>query len=272
MENNSKFMDVKGIKTHYHEQGSGKKIVLIHGSGPGVSAWANWRLTYPILSEHFHLFAPDIVGFGYTERPESVTYTLDLWVDHLIGFIESVSGGETVHLIGNSLGGALALQIAHRRPDLIDKMVLMGAVGISFPISEGLDKVWGYEPSVENMKKILDIFTYDSSFITDDLAKLRYEASIQPGFQEAFSSMFPEPRQRHVEALALTEEEIKNLSTPTLLIHGREDQVIPYEETTLKIFKLLPDAELHVFSKCGHWTQIEKTVPFCDQVTTFFKK
>src|SRR5437762_13311753 len=69
---NSKYIDVNGISTHYHESGQGEAVLLIHGSGPGVTAWANWRLIFQELSENFHVFAPDIVGFGYTERPENV--------------------------------------------------------------------------------------------------------------------------------------------------------------------------------------------------------
>ncbi len=79
-------VDVHGIRTNYHDAGSGDPIPLVHGSGPGVSAWANWRLTLPALSERFRVVAPDILGFGYTDRPEGARYNLDRWTDHLIGF------------------------------------------------------------------------------------------------------------------------------------------------------------------------------------------
>ena len=269
MENNSIFTTVNGVETHYHHEGQGEPILFIHGSGPGVSAWANWRLVFPILSPKFELFAPDLVGFGSTKAPEDCAFGVDTWVNHLLQFIDQVIG-KPVYLVGNSLGGALALHIAHRRPEMVKKMVLMGTVGIRFPISEGLDKVWGYEPSIENMKELLGIFSYDQSAVNDDLAELRYKASIQPGVQEAFSKMFPAPRQRHVDALALSEQQIAGIEVPTLLVHGREDRVIPYKETSAKIFELLPNAELHVFSKCGHWTQIEKTKPFTQLVANFF--
>ena len=150
----SKYIDVNGISTHYHEAGQGEAILLIHGSGPGVTAWANWRLIIPKLAENFHVYAPDVVGFGYTERKDDVEYNVETWTNHLIDFIENVVQ-DRVHIIGNSMGGALTLHIANKRPDLVKKMVLMGAVGTSFPITYGLDKVWGYEPSVENMKNLL---------------------------------------------------------------------------------------------------------------------
>ena len=145
---NSKYIDVNGISTHYHESGQGEPVLLIHGSGPGVTAWANWRLIIPKLSEHFHVYAPDIVGFGYTERPENIEYGVETWTNHLISFIETI-GEKRIHIIGNSLGGALALQITNKRPDLVGRIVLMGAAALPFPMTYGLDQVWGYEPSVE---------------------------------------------------------------------------------------------------------------------------
>ncbi|WP_045520680.1 alpha/beta fold hydrolase [Neobacillus niacini] len=269
MDANAKYLDVKGINTHYHESGQGEPVLLIHGSGPGVTAWANWRLIIPKLSKNFHVFSPDIVGFGYTDRPENMEYGVETWTQHLIGFIEKIGKGK-VHIIGNSLGGALALHIAKKRPDLVGKMVLMGAAGIKFPVTYGLDKVWGYEPSIANMKRLLEIFAYNQEFATDELAKLRYEASIQPGLQEAFSKMFTEPRQPKLDALALPADEIKQIQHQVLLIHGKNDIVVPYKETSLRLLEILPNSELHVFSNCGHWTQIEKKDEFSQLCENFF--
>ncbi len=272
MSEHGKYMETGGIMTHFHEDGQGDPLLLIHGSGPGVSAWANWRLVFPALSKHFRLYAPDVVGFGYTKRPEGIHYSVDVWVDHMISFIET-NKLHNLSMIGNSMGGALALHIAYRRPDLVNKLILMGSVGLSFPITEELDLVWGYSPSFENMKRLMSTFSYDQTMVkNDNLVQLRYQASVQKGFQEAFASMFPAPRQRHVDALALNEEALKSITKPTLLIHGREDRVIPFEQTSLKMELLMPNAELHVFSKCGHWMQIEKTEPFCEQVIQFLSR
>ncbi|MEE8444941.1 MAG: alpha/beta fold hydrolase, partial [Alphaproteobacteria bacterium] len=75
-----------GRETNYLEAGEGEPVILIHGSGPGVTAYANWRLTLPVLAEDFHVFAPDIAGFGYTEARADEDFTLDDWVGHLAGF------------------------------------------------------------------------------------------------------------------------------------------------------------------------------------------
>jgi 2-hydroxymuconate-semialdehyde hydrolase len=179
-----------GIRTNYHEWGKGFPVILIHGSGPGVSAWANWRLTLPALGQRFRVLAPDMVGFGFTERPADNVYDISRWLVHLEGFLDAL-GIAQAHLVGNSFGGALALAFAIRRPMRVRRLVLMGSAGISFPITPGLEAVWGYTPSLENMRHLLDIFAYDRRLVTDELAKMRFEASIRPGFQESFSAMFP---------------------------------------------------------------------------------
>lgn len=263
-------VDAGGIKTNYLEAGEGPPVVLLHGSGPGVTAYANWRLTIPALAESFHVYAPDMVGFGYTDRPDGITYNMDTWVDQIVGFFDAL-GLEQAHVVGNSFGGALCIALADRYPDRVERLVLMGAVGVEFPITQGLDAVWGYEPSVENMRRIMDYFAYNRELLTDELAEVRYRASIEPGFQESFSAMFPAPRQRWIDAVATPEDRIRALPHETLVVHGRDDQVIPLENS-LRLGQLIEKAELHVFGRCGHWTQIEWSDEFNALLMRFFTR
>lgn len=259
-----------GIRTNFHDINStaaGVPLLLIHGSGPGVSAFANWRLVMPKFAERRRVIAPDMVGFGFTDRPADQTYTLDNWVAHAIGLLDALALPQ-VDLVGNSFGGALSLALAIRHPQRVRRLVLMGAAGVHFELTPALDAVWGYQPSFENMRVMMDLFAYDRSLVNDELAQLRYQASIRPGFQESFSAMFPAPRQRSIAALASPESDIAKLSQQTLVIHGREDQVIPMA-TSLKLASLIPNAQLHVFGKCGHWTQIEHSARFARLVTDF---
>jgi 2-hydroxy-6-oxo-octa-2,4-dienoate hydrolase len=189
-----------GITTNYLQTGEGEPVVLIHGSGPGVSAYANWRLTIPRLATRLRVLAPDLVGFGFTQRPASMDYNLKTWSDQLVGFLDAL-GIERASLVGNSFGGAIALQVASHHPDRVNRLALMGSVGVPFPITQGLDEVWGYEPSVQGMRKIMDYFAFSRELITDDLAEVRYRASIEPGFQESYAAMFPAPRQRWVDSM-----------------------------------------------------------------------
>jgi 2-hydroxymuconate-semialdehyde hydrolase len=257
-----------GIETNYQDHGQGDPIFLIHGSGPGVTAYANWRLTMPVLAEKFRVIAPDMVGFGFTERPANVSYTMDMWVSHALSLMDALKI-EKAHLVGNSFGGGLALALALKAPERVNRLVLMGAAGTKFQLTDGLDAVWGYKGTLEHMKELIGLFAFNKNLVSDDLAKLRYEASIRPGFQEAFSAMFPAPRQRWVDALASDEEKIKTLAHETMVIHGRDDAIIPLS-ASLRLHDLIPKSQLHVFGQCGHWTQIEHSARFNQLLLNFF--
>jgi pimeloyl-ACP methyl ester carboxylesterase len=261
--------DANGIKTNYLEAGKGDAVILIHGSGPGVTSYANWRVVMPALAENFRVLAPDMVGFGYSERPANIEYGVQTWADQVIGLMDTLEVPQA-HMVGNSFGGAIALRIATQHPERVGKLVLMGSMGVSFPITEGLERVWGYEPSFENMRKVLDVFAYSRDLVNDELAEVRYRGSIQPGFQESFAAMFPAPRQRWVEAMCSPEDAIRQLPHRTLIVHGREDQVIPLQ-TSLRLMELIDNADLTVFSHCGHWSMIERTADFNRTVDEFFR-
>lgn len=256
-----------GLQTNYHDLGQGFPVLLIHGSGPGVSAFANWRLAMPELAKSRRVIAPDMVGFGFSERPPGMAYTMDAWVEQAVGLMDALDLPQ-VDLVGNSFGGALSLALAVRHPTRVRRLVLMGAAGVEFELTPALDAVWGYTPSFENMRKVMDWFAYDRNLVTDELAKLRYEASIRPGFQESYAAMFPAPRQRWVSALASREEDIRALPHETLIIHGREDQVLPLSNS-IKLSQLISRSQLHVFGRCGHWTQIEHAARFVQLVGNF---
>ena len=257
-----------GIRTNYHDSGgAGAPVLLIHGSGPGVSAWANWRLVMPALAQQARVIAPDMVGFGYTERPQGFVYNMDAWVRQAVGLLDAL-GIERTDLVGNSFGGGLSLALAIAHPERVRRLVLMGSAGVSFPLTEGLDAVWGYTPSVENMRAIMDYFAFNQGLMSDDLARLRFEASIRPGFQESFAAMFPAPRQRWIEALASAEADIRALPHQALVIHGREDRVIPLA-TSLTLSSWIQRSQLHVYGQCGHWTQIEHAARFARLVGDF---
>lgn len=257
-----------GIRTNYHDLGEGPAVLLIHGSGPGVTGWANWRLTMPELAKRFRVIAPDMAGFGETERPADYSYSMESWVAHLLGLLDAL-GVQRAHVVGNSFGGGLALALAIKAPQRVGRLVLMGSAGTAFPITEGLDAVWGYTPSIEKMRGLLDIFAFDRTLVNDELAKLRYEASVRPGYQEAFAKMFPAPRQRWVDALASPEDAIRAITHETLIVHGREDRVIPLA-ASVRLLELIPRAQLHVFGQCGHWTQIEHAARFNRLVVEHF--
>jgi pimeloyl-ACP methyl ester carboxylesterase len=263
-------IDAGGIETSYLEAGAGEPVVMLHGSGPGVSAMANWQHNIGTLSQRFRVLAPDIVGFGETERPEDVVYSLRTWTDHIWAFLDA-HGIEKTAIVGNSLGGRIALQMATDRADRITKMVLMGAPGVGMTLTDGLAALRAYEPSHAAMRHLLcNYFAVDPAMITDELVAIRYEASIADGAYEAYRAMFFDPRHTGSE-LVITEDEVRAIATPALLVHGREDRVVPVQ-VSVTMLGLLPNADLHVFSACGHWTQIERAEEFSVLVADYLAR
>lgn len=265
-------VNVAGVNTNYIEAGSGDPLILIHGSGPGVTAFANWRGVIPDFAERFKCYAPDTLGFGYTDFPDDISgFNMDRWVAHLVGFMDAL-GIAKAHVIGNSYGGALALAVATRHPERIGGIVLMGSAGrTEFQMTQGLEDVWGYQPSMESMRELMRTFAHDPSLVKEEIVRSRYEASIRPGAHEKYSSLFPEPRQRWLQELATSDEALGKMQQPVLIIHGREDVIVPFERS-IAFHKVIPNSELHVFANCGHWTQIEKRERFVEVVIPFLHR
>jgi len=255
------------VNYHDHGQRDDEAVLLLHGSGPGVTAWANWRTVLPDLAQTHRVIAPDMAGFGYTQEPENFVATPDNWVAQVVGLLNAL-GLDSVNVIGNSFGGAIALHVAHHHPNRVKRLVLMGSVGISFPVTEGLDKVWGYQPSLPAMRELVGIFAHDQSIISDDLVRMRYQASNREGVAARFARLFPAPRQEGVERLALTEPELRRITVPVALIHGRNDRVIPFAVSE-RLAQVLPNATLHAMDACGHWVQIERREAFMHIVQNF---
>ncbi|HSV44754.1 MAG TPA: alpha/beta hydrolase [Ramlibacter sp.] len=263
-----KSCELSGTRINYHDTGSGTPVLLIHGSGPGVSAWANWRGVIPPLSEKYRVIAPDMLGFGYTRAEEPASFDVERWVTQVVQLLDHL-GVPKAHVVGNSFGGAIALHLARRHPDRVDKLTLMGAVSLPFPLTPGLDKVWGYTPSLEGMRELMGLFAHDKTLVNDDLIASRYEVSRQRGMDKVYESLFPAPRQRWVDGLGQSEEALRAITHRTLIVHGRDDQVIPLD-VSLRLERVLPNADLVVFGNCGHWTQIEKRNEFVQALSAFF--
>jgi len=235
-------------------------ILFLHGSGPGVTGWSNWQFALPGLEEHFHCIAPDLAGFGATEHPKDspggMRAWMRLWVDQCLALLDTLKI-EKAHLVGNSMGGAIALHLLMDAPDRFDKVVHMGPIGTPHKITPALDRLWGF---------------YDDSFLADRLdsiAQTRFEAAMNPDVQRSFKAMFPAPRQTAIDDLVVSELALRHMHHPTLLVHGRDDHIVPME-TSLYLLAHLPNAQLHVFGQCGHWIQVEKAKNFNQLLAQFF--
>lgn len=246
------------IDTNYHDSGAGSHtVLLLHGSGPGVSAWTNWQRVIPALADSFRVVAPDLAGFGYTQRKPDLQYDIKLWSKHLLALLDALELHK-VSLVGNSFGGSLALAVAARFPDRFEKLVLMGTPCDKFTMTPGLRAGWDYTPSREAMRATMAHFPFDPATITDELVEDRYQASLIPGAQEGLRKLLVKPDPDGDTLLSgMPEQVVRSIELPTLILHGREDRVIPVE-LGLKLGRAMPNAQFHMFGRCGHWVQAER--------------
>lgn len=263
-------IEVSGWPTNVHDEGQGPPVLLIHGSGPGSMAWTNWRTIAPELARQFRVIAPDLLGFGHTTKPPGTRYTRSLWTQHLLAVLDALAVPQA-DVVGFSLGGGLALRLASRRPERVGRIVLIGSLGLDFPLTAGLDTVWGYTPSEAGMRRVLEALIHDRGLITDELVRMRYETTLRPGYQEVFQAMFPPPRQESIAAFALEDDALRAITAETLILHGREDQVVP-AEIGWRLHGLLERSELHVFGHCGHFVQVERAAGAGGQIREFLSR
>ncbi len=258
-----------GFRTNYHDLGEGPPVILLHGSGAGVTGWENWNGVMHDMARRHRVLVPDIVGFGFTERPEGTQYSIKLWVQHLLGFMDALGVGKAA-LVGNSFGGALSLATAIRNAHRVERMVLMGTPAGEFAQRASNARSWYFEPSIESMAELLRTFPFDVSVVTPQMVRLRYEVSLLAGGMAAYRKLFPEPgKAGEVKTVkGIPEEQLRGIETPILVLHGRDDQRVPLE-CALRIAQCCANADLHVFGKCGHWVQIERRDAFLAQTLAF---
>ncbi len=264
-----RFVVADGIRIHYGDVGEGAPVVLLHGAGPGADAWGNFRSNVDDLAAHHRLLLPDMPRFGRSDKVRTDRPRLDFLAGFLAAFLDAL-GIEKVHLVGNSLGGQAAMKLAIDQPDRVGKVVVVGSNAVSRSVlapmpSEGVRNIAAYYqgdgPSLERMRRLLEGMVYDTTRITDELVAARYEASIDPE-TVAINRDGHWPRQS-------LDAELGRLSVPTLLVWGQDDRASPID-AALQMLRLIPDARLHVFGRCGHWAQVERAAEFDRLVLDFF--
>jgi 2-hydroxy-6-oxo-6-(2'-aminophenyl)hexa-2,4-dienoate hydrolase len=262
-----KFVNVDGIKTRYFEEGSGTPVILIHGGGAGADSYGNWRGCIPLFSHHFRVLAVDMVGFGHTDKPDPATfeYSQAARNRHIAGFIETLKLGKA-HLVGNSMGGCTSLGVAITRPELVDKLVLMGSAAIRAPISPELMVIMKYEPNRANMEKLVLALTGSDFKLDPEMVDYRFRMTQEPGTMAAYGAIMKWIGGQG--GLFHPEEEIAKVKHKTLIVGGKQDKVVP-PESNWRLSQLLDNSWLHLIPHCGHWAMIEKPAEF-SEVTIWF--
>lgn len=256
-----------GLRLHYHEAGAehAQTVVMLHGGGPGASAWSNFGRNIPVFAKSFRTIAVDQPGFGLSDKPTEHSQYFTHSAEAVAGLLDKL-GIEKAHLVGNSLGGGAAVRLALDHPDRAGRLVLMGPGGLSVNVfapdpTEGVKNLAQFAappgPSKEKLKAFLRVMVHDKSLITDDLVAERFAAASTLESLAAMRAMSASFMRPDTYEQGLLWRDVHRLRQRVLLIWGREDRVNPLDGALLAL-KMIPRAQLHVFGRCGHWAQLEK--------------
>jgi 4,5:9,10-diseco-3-hydroxy-5,9,17-trioxoandrosta-1(10),2-diene-4-oate hydrolase len=279
-----RYAEAGGMRLHYYEAGpdagppGGPPVVMLHGGGPGASAWSNFGPNLPVFAERFRTLLVDQPGFGQSARPPVTGSYFTFSADALAALLTEL-GIERVHLIGNSLGGGTAVRFALNYPERAGRLVLMGPGGLSLNLfapdpTEGVKRLMEFSappgPTRAKLEAFLRTLVCDQRLVTDELIDERFAAASDPEALAAMASLgasFFNPA--HAEE-GLLWREAHRLRQRVLLIWGREDRVNPLDGALVAL-KTIRRAQLHVFGGCGHWAQLEKFDEFNRLVISFLE-
>lgn len=252
----SKYLDAGGILTHYVEMGEGVPTILIHGGGAGADSWGNWRTCLPLFAEKCRAIAIDLVGFGRSDAPDpaNFTYSQDARDQQLADFISALNYDGAVNLVGNSTGGLTALGAAQIVPDKVNKVILMGSAGIETGVNTPLKALTEYDFTENGIRRIIRSLANPSFNPGDDLIAYRHQLSIDPEVRKGYSAFMSWIESQ--KGLHRPEEFIAKLKHPTLVLHGKDDAVVPLA-SGYRLLELIENSWGYIMPHCGHWAMLE---------------
>jgi len=267
----SKFVTVEGVRLHYQDVGSGYPLICIHGAGPGASAESNFKLNAAAFAEKFRVILYDMPQYGKSQKVVLTEPRLKYNARILNGFMAAL-GIDMTHIVGNSMGGQVAIKLGLDYPERLTRVVIIGSgvvppIMTPFPV-EGVKMIGRYYkgsgPSREKLRELLQTILYNTSLLTEDTFEERYQASIDPEVVELFGKKQAELPREHLGP------DLPKLKAKLLTIWGMDDRFGALD-VGLQITRLVPDARMHIFTKCGHWAQVEHAAEFNRLVIDFLE-
>ena len=257
-----------GLTLHYLEAGSGPTVIWLHGSGPGASGFSNFKGNYPLFAEAgYRNIVLDLPGFGRSDKPDDVNYDLDFFVSSLHGFLDKV-GIDRCTLLGNSLGGAIALGATLAYPERVEKLILMAPGGVEeratyfqMPGIQRMVEVFAQGPmGVEQMRHVMTLQLYDPTQLDEALLRERAAVAVtQPA--NLFSTMM----------VPNMTERLGEIRVPILGFWGSNDLFNP-PVGAFKVLDNAPNARFVMLNRCGHWVQVEHEALFNRECIAFLSE
>ncbi|HZQ32702.1 MAG TPA: alpha/beta fold hydrolase [Mycobacterium sp.] len=260
----------------YHEAGDGPPLLMLHGSGPGVTGWHNFRGVLSEFAEFFRCLILEFPGFGISD--DFGGHPMVTAQDAVARFVEGLHL-DSVDIVGNSMGGGVAINYAIARPDKVRRLVTIGGIGrnvFSPGPSEGIRLLQEFteDPTRERLAQWLYSMVYDPALVTDELIDERWSQATDPETLANARRMYGKAAlAQMVQATAASEglqpwAMMHRIKAPTLITWGRDDRVSPLDMALIPM-RTIPNAELHVFPNCGHWAMIEQREAFVSAVLAF---
>jgi pimeloyl-ACP methyl ester carboxylesterase len=263
----------------YYDIGSGPVLLFLHGSGPGVTGWRNFRGVLPTFAAQFRCLVLEFPGFGVSDDfGGHPMITAQAAVTPLLDAL----GVERVNIVGNSMGGGVGINFAISNPDRIGKLVTIGGIGtnvFSPGPSEGIRLLQEFteEPTRQRLVDWLKSMVYDQSLVTDQLIGERWQLAMDQETLTAARRMYGKVAFAQMMATMRSADvpmpwaQMHKVTAPTLLTWGRDDRVSPLDMALIPM-RTIPNAELHVFPNCGHWAMIEAKDAFETTVMSFLTR
>jgi len=274
-ESTSRFVQTSRWRVHYNEAGTGHPIIMLHGTGPGATGWANFSQNLIALSSKYRVIAIDFPGWGLSDPCEPKDRDNALVVKLLMDEL----GLEKATLVGNSMGGIAAVTFSVLYTERLSQLITMGAAALGNNLftpgggfTEGMKilRETYADPSPQNMERLVRIMVYDSSFATPELMELRAKAAVA---NQMHLDNWLKPANVPGNGMygpADTMTRLADMNVPALLVHGRDDRVVPFEHS-LRLLSAIPNSNLMLFNHCGHWAQIEHADKFNWLVDNFIQ-
>jgi pimeloyl-ACP methyl ester carboxylesterase len=263
----------------YHEAGDGPPLLLLHGSGPGVTGWRNFRGVLGAFAERYHCLVLEFPGFGVSD--DFGGHPMLTAFDAVVRFVDAL-GLYTVDIVGNSMGGAVAINYAIAHPERVRRLVTIGGIGRNIfspgpPEGIRLLQEFTEHPSRERLIRWLHSMVYDPAVVTEELIEERWQHATDPKILAAARRMYGKEAFAQMTMAMYASKApqpwaiMHRLTAPTLITWGRDDRVSPLDMALIPM-RTIPNAELHVFPNCGHWTMIEAKDAFVSVVLGFLSR
>lgn len=273
----AKRVEGPGWHIHYTVHGEGPPLVMLHGGGPGASGASNYSRNIEALSRRFRCYVIDFPGWGRSSKNLDQFGAAGPFQNGgraLLAFMDAV-GLDRAHLMGNSFGANAALSLALEHPKRVDRIVMMGPGGGVVPGTTGptpgivqlLSYYTGEGPTLEKMQAFLQHLVFDTSVLTDELVKQRFDASNDAEITANPPLKLPPSGPRPNSILMSQDPRLKELAHRTLIVWGLQDRVNPVDG--MAGFRSIPNADFVLLANCGHWAQWEQAEKFNDFATAF---